>query len=76
MSNQTQANSNRPSHEAFFVKDNVEGKKGIWIKVGALWPHKDDKGFNLNLDLLPVPKDGKYSLVIREVLEPTPEEQE
>ena len=75
MSNQTQANSNRPSFEAFYVKDNGEGK-GIWIKVGALWAHRDGKGFNLNLEMLPAPRDGKYTLVIREVLEPTPTDQD
>lgn len=54
----------RPSHKAFVVeKFSKEGTdKSHWIEVGAAWPHKDGKGFDLNLKALPV--DGR--IVLRE----------
>ena len=26
---------------------------GIWTKVGAAWAHKDGKGFDITLDMIP-----------------------
>lgn len=42
----------------------VEGKDDnqYWTKVGAAWPHKDGKGYNVSLSCLPV--NGR--LVIRD----------
>jgi hypothetical protein len=52
----------RPSHEVFAVQKG-SGDKNYWIKVGAIWPHEDAKGFNLKLDYLPL---NGADLVIRE----------
>jgi hypothetical protein len=45
-----------PSHKAFavenFTKDDKE--KSHWTEIGAAWPHKDGKGFDLNLKLMPL----------------------
>ncbi len=60
--NQNESKSNTPSHIAYHVEEPEGDAKGIWTQVGALWPHKDGKGFNLKLKLQPV--DGK--LTIRE----------
>ena len=35
-----------------------------WRKVGAAFPHGDDKGFNVEFDLIPL--DGKLSLRLYE----------
>jgi hypothetical protein len=43
----------RPSHRCFVVKDRPEGKDAIWTPIGSAWPHKDGKGFNLQLAALP-----------------------
>ena len=44
-------NTNLPSHEVYLVREGVkEGDKAFWTKVGAAWPHKDGKGFNVSLD--------------------------
>lgn len=48
-----------PTHEAFQVKDR-EGSKGFWTKIGAAWAHKDQKGFTIHLDAVPL--DGRISL--------------
>ena len=39
-----------------------EGDNAFWTKLGAVWPHDDGKGFNVELIALPV----TGSLVIRE----------
>ena len=41
----------KPSYIAYVVRDrDGEGKKDYWNKIGALFPHKDGKGFDLALD--------------------------
>ena len=43
--------TNLPTHEVYLVREGVkEGDKAFWNKVGAAWPHKDGKGFNVSLD--------------------------
>ena len=39
----------KPSHIAYIVTDPKEGtdKKAVWREVGAVWPHKSGKGFDL-----------------------------
>ncbi|QFT93379.1 hypothetical protein FIU86_11055 [Roseovarius sp. THAF9] len=52
-----------PAFLAWHVADN--GEKSFWNKVGAAWPHKDGKGYTLQLETVPV--NGR--IVIREPLE-------
>ena len=53
---------NRPSHRAYTVRDRGDNEDPFWTRIGAVFPHKDGKGFNLVLDALPV--DGR--VVVRE----------
>ena len=47
-----------PTHIAYTVR---EGKdKGFWTRIGAAWVHKDGKGFNIQLDVVPL--DGRIQL--------------
>ena len=41
--------SNKPTHTAYIVTDPKEGseRKAVWHEVGAVWPHKNGKGFDL-----------------------------
>jgi hypothetical protein len=41
----------KPTHTAYVVKDAKEGtdQKAKWREVGAVWPHKSGKGFDLVL---------------------------
>lgn len=48
-----------PSHAAYHVRDR-EGKKGFWTRIGTAWPHADGKGFNLQIDVVPL--DGRVTL--------------
>lgn len=52
--------SKLPTHVAYQVRDGRNGGKGFWTKIGAAWAHKDGKGFNLELDALPL--DGRITL--------------
>lgn len=48
-----------PSHVAYQVRDR-EGQKGFWTRIGTAWAHADDKGFNIQLEALPL--DGRIVL--------------
>jgi hypothetical protein len=49
-----------PSHDVFVVTGDESAR---WLRIGAAFPNKDGKGFNLSLDALPA-KDGR--MVMRE----------
>ena len=50
----------KPTFHVYAVKG--EGKRAIWIKIGAAFEHQDGKGFGIDLDALPI--NGR--LVLRE----------
>lgn len=58
----------RPTHLAYAVDG--EGKDAPWLEIGAVWPHDDGKGFNINLKALPIGN----RIVIRERQEKTEKE--
>lgn len=60
----TTADTKPPSHIAWHVTGS--DKKKFWSRVGAAWSHKDGKGFNLQLETLPI--DGR--IVLRHPQEP------
>ena len=51
--------SKAPSHVAYQVRDR-EGQKGFWTRIGSAWAHGDGKGFNVQLDVVPL--DGRITL--------------
>ena len=53
------AGSKSPSHIAYQVRDR-EGGKGFWTRIGSAWQHKDGKGFNVQLECVPL--DGRITL--------------
>ncbi|MBX9653870.1 hypothetical protein K2Y11_09675 [bacterium] len=63
MSDNQTTNSNgskSPSHIAYQVRDRGEGKKGFWTRIGSAWVHQDGKGFNVQLEVVPL--DGRITL--------------
>jgi len=46
----------KPAFTAYAVIEYGEGdtKKAKWREIGAAWPHKDGKGFDVVLEALPV----------------------
>lgn len=53
MTNETTTAGKGPSLIAYMVRDR-EGQKGIWTRIGAAWPHKDGKGFNVQIEAVPL----------------------
>ena len=51
--------SKAPTHVAYQVRDR-EGKKSFWTRIGAAWQHADGKGFNVQLECVPL--DGRITL--------------
>ena len=41
--------SNKPTHTAYIVVEPKSGsdRKAQWHEIGAIWPHKNGKGFDL-----------------------------
>ena len=60
-----------PTHYVYHVRNGDESSKGYWTKIGAVWPHRDDKGFNIDLELIPI--DGR--IVVREATAKPPQRQ-
>jgi hypothetical protein len=48
-------NKKTPSHEVYHVRNwkgqDGASQRGTWTKVGACWPHKDGKGYDLVFDV-------------------------
>jgi hypothetical protein len=53
------AASKTPSHIVYHVRDR-EGQKGFFTRIGAAWPHNDGKGFNIQIEIMPL--DGRITL--------------
>ena len=53
------AASKAPSHYAYQVRDR-ENKKAIWTRVGTAWAHQDGRGFNIQIEAVPL--DGRITL--------------
>jgi len=58
--NETPATASKsPSHVVYQVRDR-EGGKGFFTRIGAAWPHRDGKGFNVQIESVPL--DGRLTL--------------
>jgi len=55
--------SNAPTHIAYHVRDTGDGK-GFWTRIGSAWANKDGKGFNIQIDIVPL--DGRITLRVAE----------
>lgn len=53
----------RPTHRVFSVTKNGDSKAN-WLEIGAAWPHKDGKGFNIKFNACPF---GDAEIVLRSV---------
>ena len=56
--NQTAA-SKAPTHIVYHVRYR-EGGEGFWTRIGAAWAHNDGKGFNIQIETVPL--DGRITL--------------
>lgn len=61
MSNSTHETSAKaPSHIVYAVRERNDGQKSFWTRIGAAWAHGDGKGFNVQLEVVPL--DGRVTL--------------
>ncbi len=42
----------KPTHRLYRVLG--DGQEAIWTPIGAAWPNKDGKGFNITCDAVPL----------------------
>jgi len=48
------------SHIAYSVRDRGEGKDSKWEEIGVVFPHKDGKGYDILIDVVPL--SGRISI--------------
>jgi hypothetical protein len=53
-------NTKTPSHAVYHVREGGQDKKGFWTRIGAAWAHADGKGFNVQIEVMPL--DGRITL--------------
>jgi hypothetical protein len=58
--NTNSGTSRTPTHVAYQVRDREGKDKGFWTRIGAAWPHADGKGFNIQIEAVPL--DGRITL--------------
>ena len=51
--------SKQPTHAAYHVRD-TKGGKGYWTRIGSAWAHADGRGFNVQIEMVPL--DGRITL--------------
>lgn len=49
----SEESNKKPSHIAYVVTGEGEDKK-YWKEIGAAWPNKDGKGYNIEFFALPL----------------------
>ena len=58
----TQPVSKSPTHIAYQVRDREHGKS-FWTRIGSAWAHADGKGFNIQIETVPL--DGRITLRVK-----------
>jgi len=59
MTNTNTSNPKAPTHTAYQVRDGKDNKS-FWTRIGSAWAHGDGKGFNIQIDVVPL--DGRITL--------------
>ena len=54
--------TNQPSHLVYHVEERDGDEPNNWTQIGAMWPHNDGKGWNIQLQFLPIGTDGKLTI--------------
>lgn len=53
------ASGKTPTHIAYHVRDGKTDDKSYWTRIGVAWQHKDGKGFNAQIEFVPL--DGRIA---------------
>jgi hypothetical protein len=54
--------SKAPTHIAYHIREGKEKGNSFWTRIGAAWQHADGKGFNVQIECVPL--DGRVTLRI------------
>ena len=52
--------SKKPPYIAYSVRERGEGKDSKWTEIGVAFPHKDNKGFDILYEVVPL--NGRITL--------------
>ena len=63
MAQQPSLLARKPTHRLYRVLGDGDG--AIWTPIGAAWPNKDGKGFNISCDAVPL----QGRIVMRTIVE-------
>jgi hypothetical protein len=63
-SNETVTTGKRPTYIAYSVRERGEGKKSKFTEIGVVFPHKDGKGLDVLIDVVPL--SGRITLRVPE----------
>ena len=44
----------KPTLIAYSIRERGKGKKAIWTRIGAAWPHGNGAGLSIQLEALPL----------------------
>ena len=58
----TEQITKRPTHRVYAVTDREGADKAFWTNIGAAWPHRDGRGYRVELSCIP---PAKARIVIR-----------
>ncbi|MGE4045272.1 MAG: hypothetical protein AB7F35_10490 [Acetobacteraceae bacterium] len=62
----TDTSTKKTVRDIFYVKDDPNGGKGRWSKVGVAFENQDGKGHTICIDLLPRDPNWDGRLIIRD----------
>lgn len=61
----TEDSSKKPVAIAYHVRQGGEvADDSYWTRIGAVWEHKDGKGQDVVLEMIPAPVEGKYRITL------------
>jgi hypothetical protein len=49
----TKQTAKRPTHRVYAVTDRPDNAKPFWTAIGAAWPHRDGRGYSVELSCIP-----------------------
>lgn len=62
MATNTKDTTQKQTMNVYHVKDDPNGGKGRWLRIGTAFTHDDFKGFNVLLDSIPLNWDGRLTI--------------
>jgi hypothetical protein len=49
----TKQTAKRPTHRVYAVTEKDGADKAFWTAIGAAWPHRDGRGYSVELSCIP-----------------------